>query len=87
MGQVFFTFIVYSMVGLYKTEKGGEIAAMGIKRLRLEHFRSQDEVVVYLEDCYAIFTVQELFTIFLENLDAFARNKDRLLAVLRPPSS
>ena len=84
VGQVFFTFIVYSLVGLYKTEKGGEIAAMGIKRLRLEHFHSEDDVVVYLEDCYAIFTIQELFALFLENMDAFARNKDDLLAVLRP---
>lgn len=85
VGQVFFTFIVYSLVGLYKTEKGGEIAEMGIKRLRLEHFRSQEDVVVYLEDCYAIFTVQELFALILENIDAFALNKDELLAVLRPP--
>jgi Transposase DDE domain len=85
LAQVFFTFVIYSLVSLYKTEKGGEIAEMGIKRLRLEHFRSQEDVVVYLEDCYAIFTVQELFALFLENMDAFARNKDQLLAVLRPP--
>jgi hypothetical protein len=84
LAQVFFTFIVYSLVSLYKTEKGGEIAEMGIKRLRLEHFRSQEDVVVYLEDCYAIFTVQEFFALVLENMDAFARTKDQLLALLRP---
>ena len=85
LAQVFFTFVVYSLVGLYKTEKGGEIAEMGIKRLRLEHFHSQDDVVVYLEDCYAIFTVQELFVLVLENIDAFARNKEEIFAVLRSP--
>ena len=85
LAQVFFTLIVYSLVSLYKTEKGGEIAEMGIKRLRSEHFRSQEDVVVYLEDCYAIFTVQELFALVLENMDAFAHNRDDLLAVLRPP--
>ena len=84
LAQVFFTFIVYSLVSLYKTEKGGEIAEMGIKRLRVEHFRSDDEVVVYLDHCYAIVTVQELFALFLENMDAFARHKDELLALLRP---
>jgi hypothetical protein len=84
LAQVFFTFIVYSLVSLYKTEKGGEIAEMGIKRLRLEHFRSQEDVVVYLEDCYAIFTVQEFFALVLENIDAFAHTKDQLLALLRP---
>ena len=85
LAQIFFTFVVYSLLSLYKTEKGGEIADMGIKRLRLEHFRSHEDVVVYLDDCYAIFTVQELFALFLENMDAFARNKDQLLAVLRAP--
>jgi hypothetical protein len=85
LAQVFFTFVVYSLLSLYKTEKGGEIAAMGIKRLRLEHFRSEEDVIVYLEDAYAILTVQELFALFLENMDAFARNKDQLLTVLRPP--
>lgn len=83
LAQVFFTFIVYSLVSLYKTEKGGEIAEMGIKRLRAEHFRSDDEVVVYLDDCYAIFTVQEFMILVLENLDAFGQNKQELLAVLR----
>lgn len=83
VGQVFFTFIVYSLVSLYKTEKGGEIAEMGIKRLRLEHFHSEEDVVVYLEDCYAIFTIQEFFVHVLENIDAFARNKEQIFAVLR----
>jgi hypothetical protein len=87
LAQVFFTFAVYSLLSLYKTEKGGQIAEMGIKRLRLEHFRSQEDVVVYLDDCYAIFTVQELFALFLENLDAFAQNKEELLAILRGPPS
>ena len=87
LAQIFFTFAVYSLVSLYKTEKGNRIADLGIKRLRREHFHSEEDVVVYLEDCYAIFTIQELFALFLENMDAFARNKDQLLAVLRPPPS
>jgi len=55
LAQVFFMFITYGLVALYKTERGGEIAEMGIKRLRREHFHADDEVVVYLEDCYPNF--------------------------------
>ena len=84
LAQVFFMFITYGLVALYKTERGGEIAEMGIKRLRREHFHADDEVVVYLDDCYAIFSLQELFALFLENTEAFARHKDELLALLRP---
>lgn len=85
LAQIFFTLAVYSLVSLYKSQAGDKIADMGIKRLRLEHFRSQEDVVVYLDDCYAIFTVQELLAIMIENLDAFAQNKEHLLAVLRAP--
>jgi len=85
MAQIFFTMAVYSMVSLYKTKVGGQVAEMGIKRLRLEHFRSQEDAVVYLEDCYGIFTVQELLVLVLENLDAFAQNKEQLLAILKKP--
>jgi len=84
LAQIFFTFAVYSLVSLYKTARGNRIAELGITRLRREHFHSDDEVVVYLDDCYAIFTVQEFLTLIVENIDAFARNKDELLALLRP---
>jgi hypothetical protein len=85
IAQIIFTMAVYSMVSLYKTKMGGQVAEMGIKRLRLEHFRSQEDAVVYLEDWYGIFTVQELLVLVLENLDAFAQNKEQLLAILRKP--
>ena len=83
LAQIFFTFAVYSLVSLYKTSKGNRIAELGIRRLRREHFHSDDDVVVYLEDCYAIFTIQEFFALVLENLDAFGHNKQELLALLR----
>ena len=84
LAQIFFTFAVYSLVSLYKTARGTRIAELGITRLRREHVHSDDEVVVYLDDCYAIFTVQEFLTLIVENIDAFARNKDDLLALLKP---
>jgi hypothetical protein len=86
LAQIFFTFAVYSLVSLYKTAKGNRIAELGITRLRREHFRSDDEVVVYLEDCYAIFTIQEFFALVLENLEAFGQHKQEILALLRSGS-
>ena len=83
LAQIFFTFALYSLVSLYKTEKGNRIAELGITRLRREHFRSDDDIVVYLDDCYAIFKVQEFMILVLENLDAFGQNKQELLALLR----
>jgi hypothetical protein len=83
LAQIFFTFDLYSLVSLYKTDKGNRIAELGITRLRREHFHSYDDVVVYLDDCYAIFTVQEFMMLVLENLDAFGQNKQQLLALLR----
>lgn len=83
LAQIFFTFALYSLVSLYKTDKGNRIAELGITRLRREHFRSQDDVVVYLDDCYAIFTLQEFMILVLENLDAFGENKQQLLPILR----
>jgi hypothetical protein len=83
LAQIFFTFALYSLVSLYKTDKGNRIAELGITRLRREHFRSQDDVVVYLDDCYAIFTLQEFMILVLENLEAFGQNKQQLLPILR----
>ena len=83
LAQIFFTFALYSLVSLYKTGKGNRIAELGIVRLRREHVRSYDDVVVYLDDCYAISTVQEFMALVLENLDAFGQNKQQLLAILR----
>jgi hypothetical protein len=83
LAQIFFTFALYSLVSLYKTDKGNRIAELGIIRLRREHFHSQEDVVVYLDDCYAIFTLQEFMVLVLENLDAFGQNKQQLLPILR----
>ncbi len=83
LAQIFFTFALYSLVSLYKTDKGNHIAELGIARLRREHFHSYDDVVVYLDDCYAIFPVQDFMVLVLEHLDAFGQNKQQLLAILR----
>ena len=71
LAQISFTFALYSLVSLYKTGEGNRIAELGIVRLRREHARSYEGVVVYLDDCYAISTVQEFMALVLENLDAF----------------
>ena len=63
-GHIFFETLAYNMVGVYRQEGSEKLIDLGIRRLRMEVFSGEPELIVVVEDSFAIFELLE----FLELL-------------------
>jgi len=64
-GRTTLTILAFNTTQVYRTQGGRRLAKLGIRRLRRQ---SQPElgpspVAVFLEDCYAVLAVEELFSV------------------------
>ena len=60
LAHIYLTLTLYNVACAYKTERGQELADLGIRRLRAEHLGGAAWVlIVYTETEYGIFDVEE----------------------------
>ena len=64
-GRVSLTVFAYNTVQVYRTRGGERLVRKGIRRLRLEKRRELGPApaVIYLEDCFGVFPIEELLAI------------------------
>jgi hypothetical protein len=58
-GHVFLTLMTFTLANAFRTELGQELAQRGVRRQRAEEV--QEAVIVFADDCYAIFDIEEVF--------------------------
>lgn len=71
------TLCMYNLTNAYRTDSGQELSEKGIRKFRLETMsRTREEIVVFTEEHYGIFDIQE-FTILVGNPpQSFSRGFD-----------
>ena len=63
-GHLFYDTLSYNMIGVYRQRGTRQLIDRGIRRLRREIFGEQPELIVVVDDCFAIFELLD----FLELL-------------------
>lgn len=58
-GHVFLTLVTFTLANAFRTELGQELALRGVRRQRAEEV--QDAVIIFADDYYAIFDIEEVF--------------------------
>lgn len=58
-GHVFLTLVTFTLANAFRTELGQELAQWGVRRQRAEEV--QDAVIVFADEYYAIFDIEEVF--------------------------
>lgn len=58
-GHVFLTLVTFTLANAFRTEQGQELAQRGIRRQRAEE--TQEAVIIFADDYYAIFDIEEVF--------------------------
>ena len=58
-GHVFLTLVTFTLANAFRTGEGQELAKRGVRRQRAEE--AQEAVIIFADEYYAIFDIEELF--------------------------